>query len=63
MKINRYEYLCSACDNKYIEQRRESEHQYFTQCSKCNADLVLENTIFLEDEVIQPVVVDEASTL
>lgn len=63
MKINRYEYKCSACVNEYIEQRKESESQYFTQCSKCNADLVLENTVFLEDEVIQPAVVDEAPTL
>ena len=62
MKINRYMYICSECSHEYLEQRRESESQYIIQCPKCDGEFKLNDTIFLEDEVIQPVVVDEAIT-
>lgn len=34
--IIRYNYICSACNHNYIEQRYDSENQFFTICHKCN---------------------------
>jgi len=45
-------YNCSQCSHSYVEQRRESEPQYLTGCPVCESDLILNETIFLEEEVI-----------
>jgi len=52
MKINRYEYKCADCSYDYAEQRRESESQYFTSCPSCKGNLLLENEIFIEEEIV-----------
>jgi hypothetical protein len=59
MKINRYEYSCADCSYLYVEQRRESDAQYFTNCHGCGGDYVLDNTTYVEDEVIPVVIIPE----
>ena len=52
MKINRYIYLCADCSHEYAEQRRESDEQIITKCPVCKGELILNDTVFVEDEAI-----------
>lgn len=31
----RYEYECDSCGHDYVEQRNESDPQFFTTCNSC----------------------------
>jgi peptide subunit release factor 1 (eRF1) len=59
MKINRYEYSCPDCFYQYVEQRRESDNQYFSNCHGCGAEYSLTNTTYVEDEVIPVIIIPE----
>lgn len=58
MITNKYEYYCEDCFYEYAEQRKESEPQYTTKCPCCKSTLLLNSTIFVEEEII-----DEADSL
>lgn len=34
----RYEYKCDACGHDYVEQRNESDSQFFTTCNDCGSE-------------------------
>jgi peptide subunit release factor 1 (eRF1) len=44
----RYSYNCPSCGNDYTEQRTAKESQYFSNCTKCNAELTLVSEIPVE---------------
>jgi hypothetical protein len=59
----RYEYKSTCCGHEYIEQRRDNEEMFFTQCNACgkeNYELTSE-TILLDtvEETAVPEQIEE----
>jgi hypothetical protein len=59
-----YKYHCPDCSILYTELRLIEENQYFTQCSKCSVDFILdeideENGIAPNNSIIVQPLIDE----
>ena len=59
-----YKYHCPNCSIVYTELRLIEENQYFTQCSKCSVDFILdevdnENGVKPNNAVIVTTLIDE----
>ena len=40
----RYEYNCNQCGADYIEQRKDTDAQFFTSCQACSSGTYVEIT-------------------
>ena len=58
----RYEYNCNQCGADYIEQRKDTDAQFFTSCQACSSGTYVEITsTFIEADEITPEVIDETA--
>jgi hypothetical protein len=46
-----FKYKCDKCDANYLEQRKDAESQFFTNCNACDAGTYVEiSSTFLEPD-------------
>jgi len=58
----KYNYECSSCNYKYIEQRAASESQFITICVQCETGTFVETSVEVISETIERVAAPEVIT-
>lgn len=56
-----YEYKCPQCGYLYSEHRNPGENAFFSKCFTCSVDyeLLNQNEITFEEEIPDPIVIEE----